>query len=170
MDETDRPIGRVADGRRLLRLPEVMERTGVSKATIYRLTKADEFPKPVHLGVRAVAWDAQSVDEWIEAREVFAAYADTAGRGYGRFEQRGRSRSETTTSVPKRQTVAREPGPSARRRGTVTKADRKELEELAKKIARLIAALEDVGHVRSIMDRLIELEAERDKLLRRVGQ
>ena len=170
MDETDRRVGRVAFGRRLLRLPEVMERTGVSKPTIYRLIKAGEFPKPVSLGVRAVGWDAHSIDEWIEAREVSAAYADTAGRGYGRFEQRDRRRSETTTSAPKRQTVAREPGPSERRRGTGTKADREELAELEKKIATLIAALEDVGHARSIMDRVIELEAERDKLLGRIGR
>ena len=170
MDETDRRIGRVADGRRLLRMPEVLERTGVSKATIYRLIRAGKFPKPVDLGVRAVGWDAHSIDEWIDAREVAADFAETAGRGYGRFERRDRSRSETTTSVPKRQTVAREPGPSGRRRGTGTKADRKELAELETKIARLIAALEDVGHVRSIVDRLIELEAERDKLLKRVGR
>ena len=170
MDETDRRIGRAADGRRLLRMPEVLKRTGVSKATIYRLIRASEFPKPVGLGVRAVGWDTHSIDEWIEAREVSADFAETAGRGYGRFERRDRSRSETTTSVPKRQTVAREPGPSGRRRGTGTKADRKELEELETKIATLIAALEDVGHVRSIMDRVIELEAEREKLLGRIGR
>ena len=170
MDETDRRIGRVADGRRLLRMPEVLERTGVSKATIYRLIRAGKFRKPVDLGVRAVGWDAHSIDEWIDAREVAADFAETAGRRYGRFERRDRSQSETTTSVPKRQTAAREPGPSGRRRGTGTKADRKELEELEKKIARLIAALEDIGHVRSIVDRLIELEAERDKLLRRGGR
>lgn len=170
MDENDRPVGRAAEGRRLLRMPDVLKRTGVSKATIYRLIKAGKFPKPVGLGVRAVGWDAHSIDEWIEAREVSADFAETAGRGYGRFERRDRSRSETKTSVPKRQTVAREPGLSGRRRGTGTEADRKELAELEKKIARLIAALEDVGHVRSIMDRVIELEAERDKLLRRMGR
>ena len=40
MDETDRRIGRVDDDRRLLRLPEVMERTGLSMAMIYRLIRA----------------------------------------------------------------------------------------------------------------------------------
>ena len=139
MDETDRRIGRVAFGRRLLRMPEVLERTGVSKATIYRLIKAGKFPKPVGLGVRAVGWDAHAIDEWIEAREVAADFAETAGRGYSRFERRDRRPSETTTSVPKGQTLAREPGLSKRRRGTGTEADRKELAELDKKIARLIA-------------------------------
>ena len=162
--------GRVDDDRRLLRMPEVMERTGLSKAMIYRLIRAGGFPKQVRLSVRAVGWNAHSINEWIEAREVAAAHADAAGRGYGRFEQRDRRRSETTTSVPKGQTLTRESGPSERRRGTGTKADRKELAELEKKIARLIAALEEVGHVRSIMDRLIELEGERDKLLGRVGR
>ena len=168
MDETDRRIGRVDDGKRLLRLPEVMERTGLSKPSIYRLIKADKFPKQVRVGVRAVRWKAHRIDEWIEACEEPAGSAGRAGRGYGRFENRDRSRSEPTTSVPKRQTFTREPDPSNRRRSTVAKADRKEVAELDNKIARLIAALEEVGHVRSIMDRVVELEAERDKLLRRV--
>ena len=43
MDETDRRIGRVHDDRRLLCLPEVMERTGLSKPTICRLIKAGGF-------------------------------------------------------------------------------------------------------------------------------
>ena len=111
MDETDRRIGRVADGRRLLRMPEVLERTGVSKATIYRLIRAGKFPKPVELGVRAVGGDAHSIDEWIEARQVAADVAETAGRRYGRFERRDRSRSETTTSVPKSRLWPRNPAP-----------------------------------------------------------
>ena len=56
-----------------------MERTGLSERTIYRLIKADEFLKPIRLGVRAARWEAHRIDEWIEARAVATGYAHTAG-------------------------------------------------------------------------------------------
>ena len=50
---------------RLLRLQAVRELTGLSRSTIY----ADpEFPKPVKIGPRAVAWVEQEIKEWIVAR------------------------------------------------------------------------------------------------------
>ncbi|WP_096159757.1 helix-turn-helix transcriptional regulator, partial [Enterobacter hormaechei] len=38
---------------RLIRLPEVLERTGYGKAWIYRLISEGRFPAPVKIGVRA---------------------------------------------------------------------------------------------------------------------
>ncbi|BEV73209.1 hypothetical protein THUN1379_26910 [Paludibacterium sp. THUN1379] len=52
----------------MLRLPEVMRRTGMSRSWIYSKIKSKEFPLPVHLGSRAIAWRASSVDNWIAAR------------------------------------------------------------------------------------------------------
>jgi prophage regulatory protein len=50
---------------RLLRLQEVREVTGLSRSSIY----ADaDFPKPVKIGPRAVAWVEQEIREWIAAR------------------------------------------------------------------------------------------------------
>lgn len=50
---------------RLLRLPEVLSRTGLSRSTLY----ADPtFPKSVKVGQRAVAWAETEIDAWIEAR------------------------------------------------------------------------------------------------------
>ena len=40
----------------LLRLPEVMARVGWGRSTIYLKIKAREFPSPVRLGPRSVAW------------------------------------------------------------------------------------------------------------------
>lgn len=59
----------MADDKRILRLPAVMERTGLSKATIYRLIHANEFPESIRLGSRAVGWPANRIDEWINSRE-----------------------------------------------------------------------------------------------------
>ena len=35
------------------RIPEVERRTGLSRATVYRMAAAGEFPKPVRLSVRS---------------------------------------------------------------------------------------------------------------------
>ena len=41
---------------RFLRLPEVLERTGLSRSTIYVRLAEGRFPRPVRLGGRAVGW------------------------------------------------------------------------------------------------------------------
>ena len=50
---------------RIVRLPEVMARTGLSRSTIYVRLADGAFPKPVQLGARAVGWIEAEVDEWI---------------------------------------------------------------------------------------------------------
>ncbi|HCM9633673.1 TPA: AlpA family transcriptional regulator [Enterobacter hormaechei subsp. steigerwaltii] len=52
---------------RLIRLPEVLERTGYGKSWIYRLISEGRFPAPVKIGVRAVAFVESEVDEWIQS-------------------------------------------------------------------------------------------------------
>jgi prophage regulatory protein len=49
------------------RLPAVMTRTGLGRSTIYKKISEDEFPKPIHLGPRAVAWIDQEIDEWMQS-------------------------------------------------------------------------------------------------------
>lgn len=53
---------------RILRLPEVMQRTGLSRSTIYAYMKYGNFPKPIPIGDRAVGWLESAIDEWIEQR------------------------------------------------------------------------------------------------------
>lgn len=50
---------------RLLRLPEVMNKTGYGKSWIYRLINEGLFPQPVKIGVRAIAFIESEIDEWI---------------------------------------------------------------------------------------------------------
>ena len=50
---------------RLVRLPEVKERTGLSKTEIYRRMDEGDFPKAIPLGPRAVAWSSDEIDSWI---------------------------------------------------------------------------------------------------------
>lgn len=50
---------------RLIRLPEVMNKTGYGKAWIYRLINEGLFPKPIKIGTRAIAFIESEIDEWI---------------------------------------------------------------------------------------------------------
>lgn len=51
---------------RLIRLPEVMKKTGFGKAWIYRLISQNRFPQPVKIGIRATAFVESEIDEWIQ--------------------------------------------------------------------------------------------------------
>jgi prophage regulatory protein len=57
----------------LLRRPEVEARTGLSRSTLYDWMKRGEFPQPVRLGARIVAWRECDVTEWLESRETRGA-------------------------------------------------------------------------------------------------
>jgi prophage regulatory protein len=50
---------------RLLRLGEVMTKTGLSRSTLYMMVNKSRFPAPVNIGLRAVAWVDDEVDQWI---------------------------------------------------------------------------------------------------------
>lgn len=54
--------------RRLIRLPRVLELTGLSRTTVYRLEKANQFPAHVAIGTRVSAWVESEVQQWINDR------------------------------------------------------------------------------------------------------
>lgn len=56
----------------LLRRPSVEARTGLSRSTIYDWMKRGDFPQPVKLGARLVAWRESDITAWLEARETKA--------------------------------------------------------------------------------------------------
>ncbi|MHA7881569.1 MAG: AlpA family transcriptional regulator [Saccharospirillum sp.] len=51
---------------RILRIKDVMSRTGLARSTIYKHIDLGTFPKPVSLGGRAVGWVESEIDGWIE--------------------------------------------------------------------------------------------------------
>jgi prophage regulatory protein len=53
---------------RLLRLPDVLGRVGISRSAVYELVQRGAFPQPVKLGTRCTAWVEEEVGEWIAAR------------------------------------------------------------------------------------------------------
>ena len=56
----------------LLRRPDVEELTGLSRAWIYAAMQRGEFPRPVRIGRRMVAWPKSVIDDWIEQRKAEA--------------------------------------------------------------------------------------------------
>jgi len=52
----------------ILRLPEVIKRTGLSKSSIYAFMESGVFPQSISLGLRAVGWQDTEVNEWIKQR------------------------------------------------------------------------------------------------------
>lgn len=51
-----------------LRLPQVRQRIGLSRSSLYAKIQRGEFPAPVNLGARAVGWVESEVDRWIADR------------------------------------------------------------------------------------------------------
>lgn len=52
----------------LVKLPVVMSATTLSRSVIYERVKSGDFPAPVKLGERAVAWPVESIRAWIASR------------------------------------------------------------------------------------------------------
>lgn len=52
--------------KRLIRIPEVLNKTGFCKAWIYRLISRGDFPSPIKTGERTIAFVESEVDEWID--------------------------------------------------------------------------------------------------------
>ena len=55
---------------RHLRRPAVEAATGLSRSSIYDMMDRDEFPRPVRIGKRAVAWPQSAIEAWLAARPV----------------------------------------------------------------------------------------------------
>ena len=52
----------------LARLAQVMDVTGLKKTQLYELIKRGDFPPPVPISVRSVAWVTTEVQRWISDR------------------------------------------------------------------------------------------------------
>jgi prophage regulatory protein len=53
---------------RMIRLPEVMNKTGLGRSSIYKMMDHGKFPKCHKIGERAVAWLEREIDMWIKLR------------------------------------------------------------------------------------------------------
>lgn len=61
-DTTPAQTGRL----QILRLPEVCDVTGLCRSMVYQLESEHRFPKRIKIGMRAVGWVAEEIQEWLE--------------------------------------------------------------------------------------------------------
>ena len=63
---------------RILRLPEVVKRTGLPRASIYQQMALGIFPRQVAISVRSRGWIESEIQTWIDQR--IQARTGTDGR------------------------------------------------------------------------------------------
>ncbi|EFP94918.1 helix-turn-helix transcriptional regulator [Vibrio caribbeanicus] len=52
---------------KVIRLPEVIDMTGLSRSTIYLRMSKGTFPRSISLGQRAVGWLKADIEKWLDA-------------------------------------------------------------------------------------------------------
>ena len=50
---------------KILRIDDVSNLTGLSKSSIYKQVRQNQFPKSIKLTARATGWDSREVEKWI---------------------------------------------------------------------------------------------------------
>jgi prophage regulatory protein len=53
---------------RHLRRPAVEAATGLSRSSIYAMMDSGDFPRPIRIGKRAVAWSQSAIEAWLAER------------------------------------------------------------------------------------------------------
>lgn len=53
---------------RIIRLPAVLSRTGLSRSSVYAAISRNEFPASIPLGARSVGWLESDIDNWVRSR------------------------------------------------------------------------------------------------------
>ncbi len=53
----------------ILRIPQLTQKVGLSRASIYRLMKLGIFPQSIKIGISAVGWDSDDIDHFLSERK-----------------------------------------------------------------------------------------------------
>jgi len=51
---------------RILRLNTVLDRTGLSRATLYRKVADGTFPRQVRIATRCMGWRESAINDWLK--------------------------------------------------------------------------------------------------------
>lgn len=68
---------------RILRIRTVLDRTGLTRSTLYRKMEAGTFPRQISISIRCVGWSEAAVGEWLANPYFFEAANDTGETGGG---------------------------------------------------------------------------------------
>ena len=52
---------------KILRTPEILSLTGLSRVTLWRKEREGTFPKRVQLGANSIGWKSDEIDAWLES-------------------------------------------------------------------------------------------------------
>lgn len=55
---------------RILRLKSVLERTGLTRSSLYRKMHAGTFPKSIQIAPRCAGWRESAINAWIAAPQA----------------------------------------------------------------------------------------------------
>lgn len=64
---------------RILRLNTVLDRTGLSRATLYRKIQDGTFPRQVRIATRCAGWRESTVNEWMRNPMCWSLKDDKPG-------------------------------------------------------------------------------------------
>lgn len=62
------PIKTYSEIGQLWRIRTVVNEIGISRTEVYRKIAAGNFPAPIKLGAKAVAWSSLAVQAWIQSK------------------------------------------------------------------------------------------------------
>jgi prophage regulatory protein len=63
---------------RIIRIAEVLRRTGLTRSTLYRKVTAGTFPDNVRISTRCVGWRESDLEAWLR-NPFFYSVVDNAG-------------------------------------------------------------------------------------------
>ncbi|WP_066794501.1 helix-turn-helix transcriptional regulator [Sphingomonas soli] len=61
---------------RILRLDAVLERTGLSRSTLYRRIADGRFPKQIAISTRCAGWRESAIAAWLRNPMSYEAFRD----------------------------------------------------------------------------------------------
>lgn len=70
---------------RILRIRTVLERTGLSRSTLYRRIEQGNFPKQIRISERCIGWRESAVEAWMRrptSEPTPDALGDLLGLGF----------------------------------------------------------------------------------------
>ena len=62
---------------RIIRLPVVLDRTGLSRSTLYRKIDEGTFPRQVAISTRGTGWRESAINRWIADPTSYDADEDS---------------------------------------------------------------------------------------------
>jgi len=61
----------MAEPDRILRIRTVLQRTGLSRSTLYRKIQDGSFPRQVRISIHGAGWRESSINHWIADPAAF---------------------------------------------------------------------------------------------------